>query len=113
MGNLLGEKLAEAGADGGGGRPVGGPQIGGVGHGGVLGIEPHGRGIEQTETFGGDAGDDFSGNAAPRSGFADDKEASGAGHGGEDGVGVEGLDGAEVDDFDLPTFLDEIFGRLQ
>ena len=48
--------------------------------------------------------DHFRGDAAPGPGFADAQQTSGARHRGHDGVGIERLDGAQIDDFDFRAF---------
>ena len=76
------KQLPQGIGDAGGGGAVGGPEVGVIGDGGVAGVEALGGGVEEVETFGGDAGDDFSGDAAVGEGFADHQQPSGAGDAG-------------------------------
>ena len=65
------------------------------------------------EAFAADACDNFSGDAAPRKRFTESKQTTGASDGGEDGIGVHGLHGTEIDDFDLITIELEFFSGTQ
>ncbi len=112
-GESEGEQFAEGGGDGGCGRSVIGPEVRVIGDRGVAGVEAAGRGVEEVEAVGDDAADDFGADSAPWEAFGDGEESAGAGDGGEDGVGVEGFDAAEVDDFDFPAVVEEVVGGAE
>ena len=81
-----------------------GPQVRVIGHGRVAGVQALRRGIEEFVAFAGDAGDDFGGDAAPRPRFAHAEQTAGARDAGDDGVRIQGFDGAQIHDFNLPAF---------
>ena len=110
MGKLEAEEIAHSGADGFSCGAVSAPEIGVKWDWGIFGVEALGGSVEETETFGGHAGDDFGGDSAPRPGFADGEESAGAGHAGEDGIGVERFDRPKIDDLDFPAFGGEFLG---
>src|SRR5438874_12558293 len=64
-------------------RPVRRPKIRMVRNGSILGVNPRRRGIEQMETFSGNARDDFGGHATPRKRFGDRQETAGSGDRGQ------------------------------
>ena len=74
----------------------------------VFGVDARRRGIEQMKSFGRDARDHFRRHAAPRECFADAKQPSGARDRGEHGVGIERLDRAQIDHFDLDAIRAEL-----
>ena len=70
----------------------------------VFGIETLRGGVEEVETFGRDAGNDLGRDSAPRERFTHAEETAGPRDRGEDGIGVEGLNGPQIDHLDLETF---------
>ena len=70
-------------------------------HGRVTGIEPLGRCVEKVEAIVGNPGDNLGSDASPGKGFSNGKKASSARYGGNDGVGIERFNTAEV--HDLPA----------
>src|SRR2546430_16133953 len=74
-----------------------------VRNGSILGVNPRGRGIEQMETFGGDARDDFGGHATPGERFAGRQEPAGSGDGGQHSGGFAWVSRAHVGLFHFVT----------
>ena len=89
------------------------PEIRMIRHGSVLGVESLRWRVEQSEAFRGHAGDHLGGHAAPRPGFANAKQPSGARHARHHRVGVERLDRAQVHDLNLDAFAGEFLRHGQ
>ena len=87
------------------------PKVGMVGNGRVLTVNSHGRSVEQVEPLCCDTGEDFCRHPAPRPSFADCKDTARAGDGGENGVGIQWFNGAQVYDFDFPALGGKFVGR--
>src|SRR2546423_10103925 len=82
-----------------------------VRNGSILGVNSRRRGIEQMETFGRDARDDFGGHATPGERFADRQEPAGSGDGGQHSGGIEWVYRAPIDYFDFETLFRDILCR--
>lgn len=89
------------------------PQVGMIWDRRVARIEPLRRRVEKVESVADDTGNDLGGGAAPREPLAHAEESSGPSDGAKNGVGVDRLDRAEVDDLDVPAFLGELASGLK
>src|ERR1043165_3743918 len=79
------------------GRPVRGPKLWMKRDGGVLRIESLWWGIEQSETFAGDARDHFRCYTTPGPRFSDAEQSAGARDRGHHRIGIKWFDGAQID----------------
>jgi hypothetical protein len=107
------KQAAERIGDGGGRRAMGCPEIGVIGYRSVLGVEALRGDVEKAEALRRDTRDDLGTDAAPRPRLADAKQTACAGDGCENRIGIERLNRAKIDDFDLVAILGEFLGGEQ
>src|SRR5215471_9314666 len=89
-------------------RPMRAPEIWMIRNRCVFRVETLGRGIKQMKTLVGDPCDDFGSRSAPRKRFANAKQATCACDRCKHSVGVQWLNGAQIDNFNLQTFAREL-----
>src|ERR1041385_2174199 len=75
----------------------------------VFGVETLRRRVEKVERFRCDARDDFRGYSAPWKCFANTEHPASPRHRRDNGVGVERLDAAQINDFKLSAFASHFF----